>query len=212
MRIVLLGTGVLATALGDAWSRAGHTVLVAGRSREKAEALALHLGDGARAIDLSEAGEHAEAVVTAVPWEALDEVMTAVGGLRGDLEGVAVIDTTNPVDFATGALKPKTGSAAEFVADRARGAHVVKALHLFAGQSWLAADRVAVQTVAMCGDDPDALDRASALVRDLGGVPAIVGGLSRARQLEEAAGFVVGLVAGGFDPSTAVPAVPARTR
>jgi hypothetical protein len=31
---------------------------------------------------------------------------------------------------------PETGSAAELVAHIATGAHVVKALHLFAGASW----------------------------------------------------------------------------
>jgi predicted dinucleotide-binding enzyme len=60
----------------------------------------------------------------------------------------------------------------------------------------------------MCGDDPHALSLAEALVRDLGGVPAVLGGLDRARQLEDVAGFVIRLVTRGFDPATAIPSVP----
>ena len=40
MKIGVLGTGTLATALATAWSRAGHDLAVAGRSSAKATALA----------------------------------------------------------------------------------------------------------------------------------------------------------------------------
>jgi hypothetical protein len=84
----------------------------------------------------------------------------------------------------------------------------VKALTLFAGESWLevAPDETRPRTVVMCGDDPEALKLAGALVRDLGGAPAVLGGLDRAGQIEEVAGFVVGLYANGVDPTTALPA------
>jgi 8-hydroxy-5-deazaflavin:NADPH oxidoreductase len=60
----------------------------------------------------------------------------------------------------------------------------------------------------MCGDDPAALRTVGQLVRDAGGVPAVLGSLDRARQLEEVAGFVIGLAFAGFDPRLAVPSVP----
>jgi predicted dinucleotide-binding enzyme len=47
------------------------------------------------------------------------------------------------------------------------------------------------------------------LVRDAGGRPAVLGPLSRARQLEEVAGFVIGLAFSGVDPSSAIPRIPA---
>jgi 8-hydroxy-5-deazaflavin:NADPH oxidoreductase len=67
-----------------------------------------------------------------------------------------------------------------------------------------------IRTVAMCGDDPSALDVASVLVRGLGGQPAVLGGLDRARQLEEVAGFVIRLVSRGFNPATTIPSVMVR--
>ncbi|MGV9573550.1 NAD(P)-binding domain-containing protein, partial [Streptomyces nigra] len=44
MRIGILGTGTLATALATGWARAGHEVAIAGRSRAKAERIAGRLG------------------------------------------------------------------------------------------------------------------------------------------------------------------------
>jgi predicted dinucleotide-binding enzyme len=82
----------------------------------------------------------------------------------------------------------------------------VKALNLFAAESWLAASEVP-RTVAICGDDPTALAVTQRLIGDLGGTPATFGGLEHARQLEDVAGFVMRLVATGHDPASAVPAV-----
>jgi predicted dinucleotide-binding enzyme len=60
----------------------------------------------------------------------------------------------------------------------------------------------------MCGDDPAALRTVGQLVQDAGGVPAVLGSLDRARQLEEVAGFVIGLAFAGVDPRLAIPSVP----
>lgn len=86
---------------------------------------------------------------------------------------------------------------------------MVKALHLFAGTSWLvpAPAGQPTRTVAMCGHDAAVLEAASALIRDLGAVPAVIGGLDHARQLKGVAGFVMRLVAEGHNPVTAVPFV-----
>jgi predicted dinucleotide-binding enzyme len=60
----------------------------------------------------------------------------------------------------------------------------------------------------MCGDDSAALHVVGELVRDVGGAPAVLGALDRVGQLEEVAGFVIGLAFAGFDPNSAVPRVP----
>jgi predicted dinucleotide-binding enzyme len=61
--------------------------------------------------------------------------------------------------------------------------------------------------VVICGDEQGALDMAAALIADLGAKTAVVGGLESARQLEEAAGFVMRVVAAGHNPRLAVPDV-----
>jgi predicted dinucleotide-binding enzyme len=130
---------------------------------------------------------------------------------------------------------PLADSMAQRIAGWAPGAHVVKAFHLFPAAQWTpgagagggdgagagagggnangagpgsdSAGEAAV-TVAICGDDPAALKVVGDLVRDVGGAPAVLGGLDRARQIEEVAGFVIGLVFAGHDPNSAVPRVP----
>ncbi|MEV8091925.1 hypothetical protein [Streptomyces nigra] len=66
-------------------------------------------------------------------------------------------------------------------------------------------------TVTVCGDDAAALRVVGTLVRDVGGLPATLGTLDRVRQLDEVAGFVIGLAFAGVDPNSAVPVVPKAT-
>ncbi|GAA0424699.1 NADPH-dependent F420 reductase [Streptomyces luteireticuli] len=214
MRIGILGTGGMASVLAEAWTRHGHHVLVGGRSLAKARGIAERLGSGVEATAPEQVARVSDAVVVALAWEGIDHVLALAGADKGSLAGKAVIDCTNAVDFASGLLRPPTGSAAEHIAERAAGGHVVKALHLFAGAGWLAPAPTGQprRTVAMCGDDEAALATAAGLIRDLGGVPAVIGGLEHARQLEGVAGVVMRLVAEGHNPVTAVPAVPAVER
>ena len=208
MDIGILGTGNLAVSLGTAWAAAGHSLLLTGRSPQNALRAAGQIGPAAKALEPHDMGRRADVVIVAVSWEGLEPALTLVGAPDGTLQGKTVIDCTNPVDYATGDLIPQSGSAAEFVARKAPGAHVVKALHLFAGASWPYTDeRELAPVVAVCGDDQAALDQTRSLIADLGGRAAVTGGLASARQLEDAAGFVMRVVAAGANPRRAVPDV-----
>ena len=208
MKIGVLGTGTLATALATAWSRAGHDLAVAGRSSAKATALAESIGG--RPVSPREAVTGRDAVLLAVAWDGVEEMLKNAGGEEGALQGAVLIDPSNPVDHGVGVLNlPPGRSAAQRVAELAPGAHVVKAFHLFAADQWSAPEGSDV-TVAICGDDPAALSTVSTLVRDVRARPAVLGALARARQLEEVAGFVIGLAFSGVDPRSAVPHVPTR--
>ena len=147
MRIGILGTGNLAANLAQAWAGAGHEILVAGRSLEKASAIG-------EAVAPGELAGRSDVVVVAVAWAGIDEALA----LAGPLAGATLIDATNAVDFATGLL---VGFAAEHIA-AVTGANVVKALHLFSGASWLAPPTDTPRTVAICGDDTHALETSSA--------------------------------------------------
>jgi predicted dinucleotide-binding enzyme len=135
--------------------------------------------------------------------------------LDGLLDRTPLIDPTNAVEHGTGVLLTGPGgSMAQRIAAMAPGARVVKAFHLFPAEQWTRApDRgESSVTVAMCGDDPAALNVVSQLVRDVGGVPAVLGPLDRVRQLEEVAGFVIGLAFAGSDPNSAIPRVPSSIK
>ncbi|MFF6810059.1 NADPH-dependent F420 reductase [Streptomyces sp. NPDC012403] len=208
MRIGILGTGTLAAALGEGWARAGHEVVIGGRSQAKAEELAERLGHGVRAATPRETVAGRDAVLLAVSWDGVEEMLESVGASGGALDGMPLIDPTNAVVHGVGTLLTEYGeSMAERIAGLAPGAQVVKAFHLFPADQWTrppGGGRPRA-TVAMCGDDTAALNVVGELVRDVGGVPALLGALARVRQLEEAAGFVIGLAFAGFDPGSAVP-------
>lgn len=210
MRIGILGTGTLAEALGTCWERAGHDVVVGGRSQSRAQALATRLGGTARADSPREAVTGCDAVLLAVPWEGAENALNSAGAVNGALRGIPLIDPVNAVAHGVGVLRTPPGvAAAQHIAAMAPGAHVVKAFHLFPASQWTTPGAQAPATVAMCGDDPAALRTVGQLVRDAGGVPAVLGPLNRTRQLEEVAGFVMGLAFAGVDPRFAIPSVPA---
>ncbi|WP_327150191.1 NADPH-dependent F420 reductase [Nocardia sp. NBC_01329] len=207
MRIAILGTGHLAEALGGCWARAGHQVIVAGRTPEKAAALARRLGPAARSADSREAVRDADAVLLAVPWDAVGAVVAAAGGGEGSLAGIPIIDPTNPIEHGVGVLLNAPGLAnADRIAEAAPGSRVVKGFHLVPSTQWGAAGTTT--TVLLCGDEPAALDVVETLVRDAGAVPVVVGPLHRARQLEEVAGLFITPAFAGVDPRTVAPALP----
>ncbi|CAO5227565.1 NADPH-dependent F420 reductase [Frankia sp. AgKG'84/4] len=215
MRIGILGTGTLAEGLGRVWVRAGHELVIGGRSRARADALAERLGGPTRAASPRDAATGRDAVLLAVSWAGVEDILRAAGAPEGSLAGTPLIEPTNAVEHGVGVLLTAPGtSAAERIAALAPGAHIVKALHLFAADQWTGRPAAVdghhgpAPTVAICGDEVAALRVVGDLIRDLGGVPAVLGPLARARQLEEVAGFVIGLSFAGVDPATAVPHVP----
>lgn len=215
MRIGILGTGTLAAALAEGWARAGHEVAIGGRSQVKAEKIAERLDHQVLAVTPRDAVTGRDAVLLAVSWDGVEEMLGMAGVSDGVLEGTPLIDPTNAVTHGVGTLLTEPGEAmAGRIAGLAPGARVVKAFHLFPAAQWTSPPSGGQPsvTVAMCGDDATALHLVGELVRDVGGVPATLGTLDRARQLEEVAGFVIGLVFAGFDPGSAVPRVPSNDR
>lgn len=199
MRIGILGTGTLAAALATGWSRAGHDIVIGGRSPARASSIAVNVGGTARPVPEVAAGT--DAVLLAVAWAGVDDMLAAAAGT---LDGVTLVDPTNAVEHGVGILQ---ASPAEHIAKAVPGAHVVKAFHLFPAGLWTEPGETKA-TVAICGDDARALETVGALIRDVGATPAVLGGLDRVRQLEEVAGFVIGLAFAGVDPRSAVPSVP----
>jgi hypothetical protein len=209
MRVGILGTGTLAEALGACWTAAGHDVVIGGRSPSKAQALVSRLGRTARAGSLRQAATGCDAVLLAVPWDGAESTLGSAGAAEGALGGIPLIDPVNAVAHGVGVLRTRPGvAAAQQIAAMAPGAQVVKAFHLFPASQWTTSSDRAPATVPMCGDDPAALRTVGQLVRDAGGVPHVLGPLERTRQLEEVAGFVIGLAFAGVDPASAIPSVP----
>ncbi|TQS30748.1 NADPH-dependent F420 reductase [Microbispora sp. KK1-11] len=207
MRIGILGTGAMATALGGAWVRAGHDVLVGGRDRAAAAATAARTG-AAKDGTLADAAAHGELVLAAVPAGVAPRL---VGGLAAVLAGRTVVDCSNPIEPGDDGPALTTGgttSVARLMADAAPDAHVVKAFNLCHDSIWTL-PRPAFEGVPLavpfCGDDPVSLGRVAALVTSMGCTPMPCGGLSRAVHIEATAAFAIGVWWSGAEPRSAFP-------
>lgn len=95
MRIGILGSGLMGGKLGTIFSRAGHEVIFSySRSGEKLERLARDAGGSARAGTPGEAAEEAEALLLAVHWSRIDDVL----GRAGDLSGKVILCCSLPMN------------------------------------------------------------------------------------------------------------------
>jgi len=163
MKITVIGKGNVGGALGGAWERAGHQVTYAGR------------GEVAAAV------AQAEAVVNALPWAAVQDVLTPL-----DLGGKVLIDCTNPLTPDASKLEiGATTSGGEKVAEWAPGATVVKAFNT-TGAGNMANPVYKGEPIPMfyCGDDQAAKAIAKQLIADVGFNPVDAGPLSNSRLLE----------------------------
>src|SRR6266550_9281841 len=76
MRVGILGSGLMGGKLGTIWARAGHEVVFSySRSEHKLKKLAREAGKRARAGTPAEAAQDADAVLLAVHWSRVDDVL-----------------------------------------------------------------------------------------------------------------------------------------
>ncbi|MFA1549582.1 NADPH-dependent F420 reductase [Actinomadura chokoriensis] len=214
MRIGVLGAGNMADALATQWARKGHEVRIGARTPGKAVALAERVGHGSAGGTLRDAAQFGDAVLLAVWYDGVRDVLREAGPLAGRV----LIDCTNPMGPPFERLRTGGGPSA---ARRAAvtGARVVKAFNLCPDSVWrMTPPEFGGRPlgVPLCGDDADALAAVRTLVTDLGCVPMDGGSLERAGLLEAATAFMVGLWVAGEDPSAMLPppeysGVPRRT-
>ena len=182
MKIAVIGTGTVGSALARGFSRAGHDVILGSRRPEDEEVRALAAETGAAAARPEEAAARAEAVVLAVPWAA---ARAAVEGL-GDLGGKILVDATNPLGPGLALVADPSGG--ELVARWAGGARVVKAFNSIGAEVMARADRFDPPPVLfLAGDDGDAKETVALLAAELGFDPVDAGPLQRSRHLEHLA-------------------------
>lgn len=204
MRIGVLGAGMMAEALAEAWVQAGHEVLIGGRTPQKSAELAKRIG--ASAGTLREAAEFGEVILLAVRREGLAETLERAGAPEGTLAGKTVIDCGNAVDVTDFSLVTWEGkSLAEQAQHLAPGSHVVKAFNQAHARVWQMMPPSfdgRPLAVPFAGDD-EGKKIARTLITDLGAEPLDAGDLSQARHLEAMAIVVIRLLFSGYDPHSA---------
>jgi predicted dinucleotide-binding enzyme len=186
MRIGILGSGLMGGKLGTIFARSGHEVVFSyARSQDKLEGLARDAGGNARAGTPREAAEGADALLLAVHWSRMDDVLKQAG----DLSGKVIVTCSLPMnDDDTELAVAHTSSGAEELAKRVPGARIVSAFGTVPSEVLFGVfERRGGATrpsLLYCGDDPDANAVAAGLIRDAGFEPVDAGPLRMARYAE----------------------------
>mgnify|MGYP005850441619 CR=1 FL=1 len=182
MRVAIIGTGNVGSAIARGLKGKGHDVTLGARQPDEVAALAAETG--AVAATPAEAAAGAEMVILALPWGVAETAVRALG----DLAGKVVIDCMNPLGMMNGALGLTLGhstSGGETVAGWLPGAHVVKTLNQVGAEIMARNDHLPHRPVMfMAGDDAAAKARVAPLLTDLGFEALDAGDLTKARLLE----------------------------
>jgi len=211
MRIGILGSGLMGGKLGTLFARAGHDVVFSyARSEQKLKRLArgaLRLAPlaqdrpgSARAGTPADAVRDADAILLAVHWSRVDDVLKQAG----DVAGKVIITCALPMNADDTALAiGQTSSGAETLAKKLRRAKVVSAFGTVPSEVFFgvfgARRRKNRPSLAYCGDDAAAKKVTATLIRDVGFEPVDAGPLRIARYLEPFALLMAQLAYEGDD-------------
>lgn len=184
MRIAIIGSGNVGSALAAAATKAGHEVALSASEAESAREAAGKVG--AKAADSNaDAVRDAQIVVLAVPGLAVSGIADELGSA---LDGKVVVDSTNPINETFDDLFTTGRSSAEELQDKLPNAKVVKAFNtIFAGRHGNPFEGEHPLDAFIAGDDADAKAKTGELATSLGYRVIDAGGLRMARSLEEMA-------------------------
>lgn len=186
MRIGILGSGLMGGKLGTLFARAGHEVIFSyARSEAKLQALAQEAGGKATAGSVAEAAREADAVLLAIHWSRLPDVLKQTGTLAGK----TVISCSLPMDEAnTELVVAHTSSGAEELQQRLPKARVVGAFTTVPSEVFFGVYGARGQqerpSLVYYGDDAKAKQLTAGLIADVGFEPVDAGPLRIARYAE----------------------------
>jgi len=180
MKIGIVGSGRLGGTVGQMWAKAGHEVMFSSRHPENLKDMVAQLGPRAHAGTIDQAIAFSNVLLLAVPYSALPEVGRDHAAA---LKGKIVVDASNPVvrrdgTVAEEAMKNGIGpTSLKYLP----GVRYVRAFNPV-GTAALQNEAFRAGTpmgMPVAGDDAEAVNVASQLVRDIGFEPVVVP-LSRA--------------------------------
>ena len=172
--------------LGTIFARAGHDVVFSyARSNGKLKKRAREAQGTARAGTLADAAKNADALLLAVHWSRIDDVLKQAG----DLSGKVIVTCSLPMDTAsTKLIVANTSSGAEELAKMIPKARVVCAFNTLPSEVlfgvYEAKRKASRPSVVYCGDDEHAKGVAAELIGDAGFDPVDAGPLRIARYTE----------------------------
>ncbi len=196
MRIGILGSGLMGGKLGTIFARAGHEVVFSfARSNDKLKKLARDAQGNGRAGTPGEAVKEAGALLLAVHWSRIDDVLKQAG----DLSGKVIVTCSLPMDAGnTKLIVANASSGAEELTKKIPRARVVSAFNTVPSEVlfgvYEARRKASRPSLVYCGDDESGKAVAAELIRDAGFDPIDAGPLRIARYTEQFA-LLVGQLA-----------------
>ena len=186
MRVGILGSGLMGGKLGTIFARAGHDVVFSyARSNGKLKRLARDAQGNARAGTPAEAAKDADALLLAVHWSRIDDVLKQAG----DLAGKVILTCSLPMDADnTKLIIANTSSGAEELAKKVPKARVVSAFNTVPSEVLFGVYEARRKTsrpgLVYCGDNERGKAVTAELIRDAGFDPVDAGPLHIARYTE----------------------------
>ena len=202
MRFGILGTGVVGKTIAARLDGMGHDVMVGTRNPEETTSRAESDAYGnppfsawqeehpeVKLATFSEAAAHGEMVVNATSGVVSLEALEVAG--EDNLNGKVLVDISNPLDFSQG-IPPilsvsNTDSLGEQIQRRFSEARVVKTLHTMNADLMVDPAQLAEadHTVFVCGDDAEAKQAVTELLRSFGWTDIVdLGDITAARGTE----------------------------
>jgi len=193
VRIGILGSGLMGGKLGTIFARAGHEVVFSySHSKAKLERLAREAGSGARAGTPAEAANDADALLLAVHWSRMDDILKKAGNLSGKV----IVSCSLPMNADdTGLVVAHKSSGAEKLAKKIPKARVVSAFSTVPSEVLFSVFERAASarreagngkrpSLLYCGENARAKKVAAQLISDVGFEPVDAGPLRIARYTE----------------------------
>src|SRR5437660_7548967 len=169
MRVGILGSGLMGGKLGTIFARAGHEVVFSyARSEQKLKLLARDAQGKARAGTPREATQEADAVLLAVHWSRIEDVLNQTG----DLSGKVIVTCSLPMnEDSTELVVAHTSSGAEELAKMVPKARVVAAFQTVPSEVlfgvYEARRKASRPSLVYCGEE-SGKGVAAELIRDVG--------------------------------------------
>lgn len=183
---ILGGTGPQGRGLAVRLAKAGVSVVIGSRDRNRADEVAARLGHGIRGTDNVACATQSDLVIVAVPWDGHAELLAS---LQDALATKIVIDCVNPLGFdkqGPYGLAVEAGSACEQASALLPDSVVVGAFHHLSAELLEDPSVTAIDAdVLVLGDDRDATDTVQALAECIPGIRGVFAGrLRNAHQVE----------------------------
>lgn len=186
MKIGILGSGLMGGKMGTIFARAGHEVLFSyARTEGKLKKLARAAKGNTQAGTPEEAAKNADALLLAVHWSRVDDVLKQAG----DLSNKVIVTCSLPMDADnTQLIIANNSSGAEELAKKVPKSRIVCAFNTVPSEVLFGVfesrRKKSRPALVYCGDDQRAKDVAVKLINDVGFEPVDCGPLRIARYTE----------------------------